>query len=73
MSIIDNCYTDCSLATQTVAPILPGFQGINHCVKYLDSHPHEPIFILLIIIMDQMSSDLHGVGIKFKTTQLRFF
>ena len=32
------------LDTQTVAPTLPGFQGIKHCVKYLASHSHKPIF-----------------------------
>ena len=44
--IIDICYSTCSLATQSVAPILPGFQGINRYVQYLDSHPHKPIFYL---------------------------
>ena len=34
----------CHLATQTVAPTLPVFQGIKRCVQYLDSHPHKPIF-----------------------------
>ena len=48
MSIIDIFNTTCRLATQTVAPILPGFQGIKHCVKYMASNPHKPIFILLI-------------------------
>ena len=38
MSIIDLCYSTCSLATQTVAPNLPGFQGIKIC------HQHKPIF-----------------------------
>ena len=28
----------------------------------------NPYFILMNIIMDQISSDLHGVGIKLKTT-----
>ena len=44
MSIIDVCYANCLLATQTVAPTVPGFQGINRCVQYLASHPHKPIF-----------------------------
>ena len=44
MSRIDLCYATCRLATQTVAPTLPGFQGIKQCVKYLDSHPPKPIF-----------------------------
>ena len=40
MSIIDTFCTACRLATQNVAPNLPGFQGIKRCVQYLDSHPH---------------------------------
>ena len=44
MSIIDSCYATCRLATQTVAPTLPVFQGIKRCVQYLASHPHKPIF-----------------------------
>ena len=55
LSIIDLCYVTCHLANQTMAPTLPGFQGIKHCVQYLASHPHKPIFILLLIIIDQMS------------------
>ena len=27
-----------------MAPTLPGFQGFNGCVQYLDSHPHKSIF-----------------------------
>ena len=37
------CYAICHIETQTVAPTLPGFQGINRCVQYWDSHPHKPI------------------------------
>ena len=44
MSIIDHFYATCNLATQTVAPNLPGFQGTKLCVQYLASHPHKPIF-----------------------------
>ena len=44
MSRIDLCYVTYHLATQTVAPTLPGFQFIKHCVQYLASHPHKPIF-----------------------------
>ena len=44
MSRIPLCYATCSLATQTVASTLPGFQGIKQCVQYLASHPHKPIF-----------------------------
>ena len=41
---IDLWYATCRLATQTVAPTLPGFQGIKIWVQYLASHPHKPIF-----------------------------
>ena len=44
MSRIDIYYATFFLATQTVAPTLPGFQGIKICVKYLASHPYKPIF-----------------------------
>ena len=73
MIIIYICYATCRLANQTVAPTLPGLKGIKRCVKYLASHPHKPIFIFIIIMMDQISSGLHGVGIKFKITQPRIF
>ena len=32
------CYATCRLANQTVAPNLPGFEGINFCVLYPDIH-----------------------------------
>ena len=44
MSRIDICYTTCNLEKQTVSHTLPVFQGIKHCVQYLASHPHKPIF-----------------------------
>ena len=69
MSRIDLCYATCHLETQTVSPTLPGFQGIKRCVQYLASHPHKPIFILLILMKYQISAGLHGVEIKLKTTQ----
>ena len=69
MSRIDLCYATCCLETHSVASTVPGFQGIKRCVQYLASHPHKPIFILLILMMDHMSSGLHGVEIKFNTTQ----
>ena len=43
MSRVDICYATSRLATQTVAPNLPDFQGIKTCVQYLDIHPHKPI------------------------------
>ena len=61
MSIIDTWFTSYRLATQTVTPTLPSFQGIKRCVQYLDSHTHTPIFILLILMMAQILSDIHGV------------
>ena len=73
MSRIYICYRAFFLGNQTMAPNLPGFQGIKHCVQCLASHPHKPFFILLIIVMDQMKSDLHGVGIKKKATEPRIF
>ena len=44
MNIIDICYATCCLSTQTVAPTLPGYEGINRCVKYLAIHQHKLIF-----------------------------
>ena len=46
ISIIYIFSSTCRLATQTVAPTLPGFQVIKRCVQYLASHPHKPIFYL---------------------------
>ena len=43
MSRIEKFCTSFRLETQTVAPALTGFQGIQHCIQYLDSHPHKPI------------------------------
>ena len=71
ISRIDICCETCFLSTQTVAPNIPGFQGINRCVQYLVSHPHKPIFYRYIPMMAQMSSELYGVGIKLNATQLR--
>ena len=74
MSIIDLCYAYCCLDTQTVAPILPGFQGIKRCVQYMAICPHKPIFYPYnSIVMDKMSPGLHGVDIKLNTTQPRIF
>ena len=41
---IEFFYIACCLETQTVAPTLPGFQGIRRCIQYIDSQPNEPIF-----------------------------
>ena len=57
------------MGTQTVAPTLPAVQGPKCWIKYLASHPHKPIFILIIPMVDQMSLDLHVVGIKLKIAQ----
>ena len=44
ISRIDLCYATCRLATQTVTPTLPGFQGIKRCVQCLASLSCKPIF-----------------------------
>ena len=44
MSITDIYYTSCCLETQTVAPTLPGFQGIKRCIQCLASQPHKTVF-----------------------------
>ena len=69
ISRIDLCYATCSLATQNVAPTLPGFQGIKQCVQYLASHPCIPIFYPSNSYDGSISSGLHGVEIKLNTTQ----
>ena len=46
MIIIAICYTVYSLENQTVAPTLPGFQGIKHCIQYLSTNRHNPIFYI---------------------------
>ena len=32
------------MGTQTLAPTLTGFQGINSCIQYLSIHPHKHMF-----------------------------
>ena len=44
MSRIDICYKIYRLENQTVAPTLPGFQGLNICLQYLASHPYKSTF-----------------------------
>ena len=39
ISRIEICYTCCILLTLTVAPTLPGFLGLNRCIKYIANHP----------------------------------
>ena len=50
---------------------LPGFQGINNVFNIWLINHINPYFIPIIIMMDKISSDLHGVGINYKTTQPR--
>ena len=69
MSRTDLCYATCCLSTQTVTPTLAGLQCIKRCVQYMASQPHKPILTLIILIMDQMLSGLHGMGIKFNNTK----
>ena len=40
---IELCYETYCLSTQTIAPNLPGFQGIKRCVQYLASRQHKPL------------------------------
>ena len=69
ISRTDICYTACCLATQTVAPIINYLQGIKHRVQYIASNPNKKAFIIIIVMMAQISSYLHGVGIKLNNTQ----
>ena len=39
-------YTAYHMVTQTVAPTIPGFQGIKRCIKYLYIDPHKTIFYI---------------------------
>ena len=55
MGRIEICYKAYLLETQTLAPTIPGFQGIKRCIQYLDIFPHNPYFILIINIMDKIS------------------
>ena len=57
------------METQTVAPTLPGFKVIKRCIQYLAIQPKKTYWILQMIMMAQMSSYLHGMKIKLKTTQ----
>ena len=43
MSIIDILHIAYRLGTQTVAPKLPGFQGLKIRIQYFATHPHKPI------------------------------
>ena len=44
MSRSELFYKTCRIVTQNVAPTLPGFQGLKHCIQFLASHPHTSIF-----------------------------
>ena len=69
MSRTEICYITCCLETQTVAPTISGLQCIKRFVQYQYNHPYKAILYLLILMMDQISSDLHIVGIQLKNTQ----
>ena len=45
LSRIGRCYATCSISTQTVAPTLPGFQGIKQCAQYLARHTHSKLMV----------------------------
>ena len=49
----------------------PGFQGINICIRYLASHTHKAIFILIVIMTDQIKSYFRELEIKLNTTQTK--
>ena len=65
MSRIDICYKTFRLATQTVAPALPGFQGIKLFVQYMDIQPHKPIFYLSSYYDGSNGIRLTYIGNKF--------
>ena len=44
MGIIEIFCANCHIATKTVAPTLPGYQGIKWCVQYLASNLNKPIY-----------------------------
>ena len=44
MSIIDICYTGFCLGTQTLSTTIIGLKYLKHCIQYLASNPHKPIF-----------------------------
>ena len=54
---IEICYTACHMINRSVSPTIPGFQGLKRCIQHMTSHPNKPIFILQVIIIDQISQD----------------
>ena len=50
-----------------MAPTRHGFRDFKLCSQYLASYDHIILFILIILITYQISSDIHGLGIKLKT------
>ena len=44
MNRIDIGYTALCTGNQTVAPTIPGLQGLKFCIQYLPNNPHKPIF-----------------------------
>ena len=71
MIITEICSTACRLGGRNVAYNIPGFKYHKCCIQYMASHPHKPIFIIMIIVMDQISSYLHVVWVNLKASKPR--
>ena len=71
MSRNDIFYTAYSIATQTMSPTITGFQGIKHCIQYLASHPHKPIFYLynFYYVSNVTRLTWSGNQVEYHTTQ----
>ena len=55
MRIFDIFYKAFLLVTLNMAPTTNGFQGLNNFIQYLANYPHKYIFILLILMISQIS------------------
>ena len=68
---IDICYATWSLEIQNVAPTLPGFQSIKHCVQYLASHPYKPTFYpsTYYDVLNVIRLTRSGNKVEYYTTQ----
>ena len=69
MSSVETFYTAFRFGTKTVAPTITDFKGINICIQYISTITQKPISTLQIHTKDQISSDLHRVVFRLKTTQ----
>ena len=69
MSRIDLCYATCCIATQNVAPPYLVSKVSSAMLNIWIVPRINLFFIRIILMMDQMSSGLHGVEIKLNTAQ----